>query len=220
MSHDTQALQTREQIDTHIMEQVVIGGDLSKLTPQQRVSYYNALCRSLGLNPLTKPFEYIKLDSKLVLYARKDCAEQLRTTRRVSITDIETETLGDLLIVTAYAMLPDGRRDADRGVVYLKGLFGDQLSNAHMKCFHPDTDVLTTQGWKSMGTITHKDAVGQFDPETGKIDFAFPLQLVMTETAAWVRIEDNLTCQCVTPNHDVLVGAYKVEALDLMHREM
>lgn len=38
-----------------VMETVVIGGDLSELNAAQRAEYYTAVCRSLGLNPLTKP---------------------------------------------------------------------------------------------------------------------------------------------------------------------
>jgi hypothetical protein len=130
----SEALQKRESsIDASILEKVVIGGDLSVLTPEQRVKYYNALCRSLGLNPLSKPFDYLTIDKKLLLYARKDCTEQLRTNRRVSITELTSEIVGDLLIVTAKAELPDGRTDIDRGVVFLKGVFGDSLCNAYMK---------------------------------------------------------------------------------------
>ena len=39
-----------------IMESVLINGDLAKLTPEERTRYYNGVCRSLGLNPLTQPF--------------------------------------------------------------------------------------------------------------------------------------------------------------------
>ena len=38
-----------------VMEKIVIGGDLADLTTEQRAEYYTAVCRSLGLNPLTKP---------------------------------------------------------------------------------------------------------------------------------------------------------------------
>src|ERR1700691_1908840 len=41
------------------VEQVLIGGDLSPLTPQERVDYYRKVCESLGLNWLTQPFTYI-----------------------------------------------------------------------------------------------------------------------------------------------------------------
>jgi hypothetical protein len=34
-----------------LVEQVVIKGDLSCLTPEDRASYYAAVCRSVGLNP-------------------------------------------------------------------------------------------------------------------------------------------------------------------------
>lgn len=130
----SQSLQRQEpQIDASILEKVVIGGDLSVLSAEQRVQYYNALCRSLDLNPLSKPFDYLTIDKKLLLYARKDCTEQLRSNRQVAITELTSEMVGDLLIVTAYAQLPDGRTDIDRGAVSLKGVFGDGLANAHMK---------------------------------------------------------------------------------------
>ena len=53
------------------IEKVIIGGDLSKLSPQERTSYYMSVCESLILNPLTKPFEYINLNGKLTLYATR-----------------------------------------------------------------------------------------------------------------------------------------------------
>ena len=54
------------------VEQVVLMGDLVRLTPGQRVNYYRRVCESLGLNYLTRPFEYITLNGKLTLYARRD----------------------------------------------------------------------------------------------------------------------------------------------------
>jgi len=49
-------------IPPEVMEKVVIGGDLSELNAAQRAEYYTAVCRSLGLNPLTKPFEFLTLN--------------------------------------------------------------------------------------------------------------------------------------------------------------
>ena len=54
-----------------IVETVLIKGDLSKLTPQQRDAYYLKLCEVTGLNPLMQPFDYLTLNNKLVLYAKK-----------------------------------------------------------------------------------------------------------------------------------------------------
>ena len=50
-----------------LMEQVVIGGDLSKLSAADRLTYYRNVCESVGLNPLTKPFDYLTLSGRMVL---------------------------------------------------------------------------------------------------------------------------------------------------------
>jgi hypothetical protein len=116
-----------------IMESVLIQGDLANLSPAQRADYYQRVCESLGLNPLTKPFEYITLNGKLTLYARKDCTDQLRTIQGVSITRLEREHLDDLYVVTANATNKAGRSDTSIGAVNVKGLNGESLANALMK---------------------------------------------------------------------------------------
>lgn len=116
-----------------IMEEVIAKGDLKALSSEQRAQYYTEVCRSIGVNPLTKPFDYIVLNSKLTLYATKTATDQLRTVRGVSIFKIDAETDGDLRIVHAYARDSAGREDMDIGVVNIKGLNGEALANAFMK---------------------------------------------------------------------------------------
>lgn len=118
-----------------VIERVVIEGDLSKLSPAERVAYYRRVCESLGLNPYTKPFDYIVLNGKLTLYARKDATEQLRKLHGVSITIVAREWLQDLGVyaVTARATTPDGRTDEAIGAVHVAGLKGESLANALMK---------------------------------------------------------------------------------------
>jgi hypothetical protein len=116
-----------------IMEQVIIKGDLSKLTPQERTSYYMKVCDSIGLNPLTKPFEYINLNGKLQLYALKACTEQLRGIHGVSVTDLAETMHEGVFIVTAKVVNKEGRTDAAKGAVPLAGLKGEALANAMMK---------------------------------------------------------------------------------------
>ena len=82
-------LTVRNEMDAQLAESVLLGGDLSKLTPAQRVNYYQRVCTSLGLNPLTKPFDYINLNGKLTLYAKKDAADQLRKINGESIDDVD-----------------------------------------------------------------------------------------------------------------------------------
>ena len=115
------------------IEKVLIGGDLSKLTPEQRVSYYNAVCKSLNLNPLTKPFAYISLNGKLVLYALKDCTEQLRNQSCISLTLPAREVIEGVYVVTASAVRPDGRHDEATGAVSIDSLKGEARANAMMK---------------------------------------------------------------------------------------
>ena len=127
----TQALTTNPNSD--VIESVITAGDLSKLNPVQRVNYYTAVCQSVGLNPLTKPFEYITLNGKMVLYARKDATDQLRDIRKVSVTRLERERIDGVYVVTAYAQAQDGRTDSSMGAVNIEGLKGDALANALMK---------------------------------------------------------------------------------------
>lgn len=100
-----------------VMERVIVLGDLALLTSKERVMYYQGMCNSLGLNPLTKPFEYIELDGKLTLYARKDATDQIRAKHNVNLTITNREITDERAIVTARAELPNGRKDESIGVV-------------------------------------------------------------------------------------------------------
>jgi hypothetical protein len=115
------------------IEAALIGGDLKDLNPQARIDYYKALCESLGLNPLSKPFAYITLNGKLTLYALRDAADQLRKINGVSITEMVPELISDLFVVKVKALDRDGRTDAATGAVNIKGLAGEALANAMMK---------------------------------------------------------------------------------------
>jgi hypothetical protein len=121
-------------VPPEVLEQVLIGGDLAQLTEAQRLAYYRAVCQSLGLNPLSKPFEYLTLNGKLRLYAMRDCADQLRRLHGISIYIVNRERLSDLYMVTARAKDRTGREDESTGAVALGTLKGDALANALMKC--------------------------------------------------------------------------------------
>ena len=116
-----------------IMESVIVRGDLALLQPEERARYYSTVCSSVGLNPLTKPFEYITLNGKLTLYARKDATDQLRSLRGVSVAIVSRERIDDVYVVTARATMPDGRVDESIGAVWLGKITGEALANALMK---------------------------------------------------------------------------------------
>jgi hypothetical protein len=122
-----------QPLPPEVAEIVGIGGDLSELNAAQRAEYYAAVCRSLGLNPLTKPFEYLNLNGKLRLYALRDCAEQLRRLHGISIYIAHRERMNDIYVVTARAKDRQGREDESTGAVPLGNLRGEALANALMR---------------------------------------------------------------------------------------
>jgi hypothetical protein len=131
-----QALTVQPAEDTSLsaeaMEAVLLGGDLKLLKADQRVRYYKTVCESIGLNPLTKPFEYIVLNGKVTLYAKKDCTDQLRARNGVSIQIVSREVLDDVYIVTARATMGN-RQDEATGAVSLGKLTGESRANQLMK---------------------------------------------------------------------------------------
>lgn len=129
----TVTLQNNQIAELSAIEKVVVQGDLSPLTAEQRVTYYKKVCESAGLNPFTKPFEYIVLNGKLTLYAKKDCTEQLRKLNGISIVSLEDKLVDDIYIVTAKASTKDGRTDQAKGAVVIGHLKGEQKANAIMK---------------------------------------------------------------------------------------
>src|ERR671936_733109 len=88
-------LARREAVPDALIEQVLVGGDLAQLTPARRPRYSLEPCRSLRLNPLTRPFEYLNIGGKLTLYARKDATDQLRRLHGISVEIVDREQVGE-----------------------------------------------------------------------------------------------------------------------------
>lgn len=127
------ALAAQAQPMAEAIEQVLITGDLKALSSAQRVDYYNRVCNSVGLNPLTKPFEYITLNGKLTLYAKRDATDQLRAIHGISLGKPHIEYTDDMVMVTVEASDRVGRTDCDLGAVNIKILQGEARANAIMK---------------------------------------------------------------------------------------
>ena len=138
MTSQTPAVATQgvTPVSAAVMEQVVINGDLDKLSAQDRVAYYKRVCESVGVNPFTRPFQYIRLNGKLTLYAAKDCTEQLRAQRGISITGLAATFDKDAAVYTVIATAIDreGRTDSATGAVPLGNeVKGEARANAIMK---------------------------------------------------------------------------------------
>lgn len=122
-------------IDISVVEAVITGGDLGKLSPDQRVRYYIQTCESLKLNWRTKPFDVVALrgSGAKTLYPNKGCAEQLAQVHNISVKIINSEVKMGIAIDTAEACLTNGRCVTKKGAVPVEGLKGENLANAIMK---------------------------------------------------------------------------------------
>jgi hypothetical protein len=117
------------------LELALVNGDLSKLSPEQRLAYYRSRCEAAGLDPRSQPFEYITLNGKLTLYAKKSCSDQLIANRKLSVTILRRgyDTGSGCYEVECRATYPDGQAVDDLGVVTIHGLKGEALANVIMK---------------------------------------------------------------------------------------
>lgn len=181
-----------------VLAQVLIQGDLSKLKPEERVMYYRKVCESQGLNPLTKPFEYIMLNGKLRLYALRDCTDQLRKINGVSIGITSREVVEGCYVVTAQAKNQTGRHDESIGVVPIDGLKGEARSNAMMKAETKAKRRVTLSicgmGWLDESEVDSVPGAetglpsAPITPTTGALDaLSADRQEVVMATAAAVR---------------------------------
>ena len=140
------------EVSPEIISSILLTGDISKLTPVQKISYYNGMCKTLGLNPLTQPFVIVKFKGKETLYATKGCTQQLSDVRKINTEVTKRERLDTVYIVTCRATMGDGRyTDEDGGMSLIepdkikmgdnwvtnpksgKMLVGEDLANAMMK---------------------------------------------------------------------------------------
>ena len=125
---------TKVPTQGEIIEDLIIKGDLAKLTGEQRAQYYVQVCKSLGLNELTKPFDYITLSGKLTLYPNRTCADQLRKINGISLEITSQKITNDVLTVHVKARDRDGRQDEDIGAVpFPDTLRGDARANQILK---------------------------------------------------------------------------------------
>ena len=131
----TQQNNQNQDQQASIANQLILQGDLSKLSANDKVRYYNGYCERMGLDPFTKPFDILRLNGKEVLYCTRSGTQQLNKLHKVShtITSRDTNADAGVYIVTSKASLPDGRCTESIGAVNIAGLKGEMYANAIMK---------------------------------------------------------------------------------------
>lgn len=127
-------LVSAEEKNMLAVESALVRNDISKLSTSERITFIHSLCKSVGLNPLTKPIAIINLQGREVPYATKDCSEQLRKIHGVSTQIISKGVVGDMYEVHIKARDKHGKEDEDFAVIPIGNTKGNDLANLMMKC--------------------------------------------------------------------------------------
>lgn len=236
-----------ESMDPAIIENIVTLNDLSVLTPKQQTEYIKMLCESLGLNPLSKPLQLIWFDDNstsdkkktLRVYATRDCTDQLRTIRGVSVETVEKEMIEDIFFVTVYVKDRDGRTDVATGAVAMKGfkqgggeyqLTGQNKANAMMKAetkakrratlsicglgFLDESEIDNTPGASSQPLPTSEETGSE---ETVELTFDYVAQCISEASTLdeLYNVHDNILGNYNGPDEDALYGIINNRAEEL-----
>lgn len=124
---------TQNDLSPATLDLLISTGDIGKLNPTQRIAYYRVRCERAGLDPTAQPFEYLTLQGKTILYAKKGATDQLASNHKIRTQILNQSTEGGVRVVTVRAEAADGRCTEEVGVANVEGLKGDNLGNAMMK---------------------------------------------------------------------------------------
>jgi hypothetical protein len=130
-TREQDGIATREAAGIASLNHVLGSGNLAALSNTERVGHYLRLCRSLGLNPLSRPFDWIEFDGKLALYPNQSCAAQLRRQHQIRIEVTRREPVGEMFVVEVKGTTPDGREDFASKYVPLLDVRGNRLAGQH-----------------------------------------------------------------------------------------
>jgi hypothetical protein len=133
------ALATIEQKQENILGQLITKGNLAMLSEQNRIDYYYMMCDRYGLDPLSKPFDYITTKTRdgevISLYPNTRAAAQMRANQGISVEISARQLIGDdVYMVTAKAIRRDGTYEECAGCVPIyKDMAPQAKANAYMK---------------------------------------------------------------------------------------
>ena len=123
-----------KNLDETLLAKIVQSGNLAYLSESDRLIYYFSYCRQLGLNPLSRPFDYISEGEgdklKISLYPNTIAASQLRDSRNVCTKIIREEILldGEVYSVLVEARIGDRTEEATGKVGIKLDKYGKPLS--------------------------------------------------------------------------------------------
>jgi len=137
---------------SELMERIIAAGDISALSPGDRAHYIVRVCESVGLNPLSQPFDLIPAQGgKLKLYPNKSATDQLRKIYRLRTITRSAQVINDTYVVEV-EVTDAHRSESNIGAVSIKGLQGEALAHAMMKS-HTKAKRRATLDWCGLGVL-------------------------------------------------------------------
>jgi len=174
----------RQDLSEELLAKIVQSGDLAMLSESDRLIYYFTYCRQLGLNPLSKPFDYIQDKGKISLYPNAIAASQLRDKRNVSTRIIKEECLlnGEIFSVLVEASIGD-RTEQATGKISLTGLDGKAKATAMKRA---ETQArrratLAIVGLDAIGDEDRKASISDMPPDCWTPDLSNKLLSIASE---------------------------------------
>lgn len=189
---------------SNVISQLILNGDLSKLTATDKVKYYNGYCERMGLDPFTKPFDILRLNGREVLYCTRSGTQQLNKLHQVSHLITSRELINEVGVyqVTSKASLPDGRCTESIGAVNIAGLKGEAYANAIMKA-ETKAKRRATLDLLGLGVLD--------ESETESIPNAEPVSLLVAEPQEEIVEEMNLECATLG---QLMIAISKTQSVD------
>lgn len=109
-------------------------GNLNGLTDEQILQVYIARCDAMGVDARTQPFDVLNLRGTKILYPNARLADQLIGQRGLSVNVVNEETTPDGMYRVRVAVTDGSRTVNALAALNVKGLSGEALGNAWMKC--------------------------------------------------------------------------------------
>lgn len=154
---------------------LITKGDLNGLSNEQVMQVYIARCDALGVDARTQPFDIITFQGKKVLYPNARLADQLISQYGLSVEKTKEETTPEGIRVVEVRVTNGVRTVVASAALSIKGVQGQDLANAWMKCETKATrrGVLRFCGLGAMPEQPEVDPTAfireRIDIETGEI---------------------------------------------------
>jgi hypothetical protein len=100
--------------ESKLIESIVLKGDLSAMSSEDKAAYYARMCDALGLTAATQPFALLKLNGKEIMYPTRGATDQLAAIHRINREIIDGPKVVDvagtkMIYAVCRATHPNGR---------------------------------------------------------------------------------------------------------------